>query len=183
MNDFTTVFIITQTQYEPSDLEFASIAGIVFVLFGIMLFVFWYQENRRILSVEKKDDNQRGLFMVGLFFNLFGCVMMVINVPIYLYERNMLKDLTEAYNNQQYQIAEGTVHVLRSQPKGGHAPGDLIRLGKTVFEIDYYTLTVGYKDTISHSGALTEGTYAKVFYKGKTILRVDVKESNGQSTP
>ena len=93
----------------------------------------------------------------------------------YLVQRNTASQFAHLYATQQYQVVEGPVQVLRLQPKGGHAPGDLIEISNKQFEIDYYLDTVGYKQTIANGGALTEGTYARVYFVDDTIIRVEVK--------
>lgn len=84
--------------------------------------------------------------------------------------------LLDIYNRQQYKIAEGQVEVLHTQPSEGHDTGDLLRIGGVELEVDAFLSTFGYRQTISHGGALAEGVYARVFYTGTTILRVDVTD-------
>jgi hypothetical protein len=99
---------------------------------------------------------------------------------------NAYSELQEKYNSGEYQIAEGVVHVLHTQPEDGHDDGDIITIGDVTFEVNAYLFTLGYNTTISHGGVLTEGTYARVFYEYNEIytsksypcmiLRIDVKD-------
>ena len=84
--------------------------------------------------------------------------------------------LMNAYRNKQYQVVEGPVHVIRQQPYHGHSEGDVIRVGGQEFVISYFYYTPAYTKTIAHKGALTEGTYARIYYYDGEILRVDVRK-------
>ncbi len=106
----------------------------------------------------------------------------------YFFEGGEYFRLESIYNNQQYKIAAGTVRVLRIQPVFGHAPGDLIKINDTEFEINYYLITFGYSDSIAHGGVLKEGADVVVYYTDsdtrfpdqKTILRIDLKKQETQ---
>jgi hypothetical protein len=85
--------------------------------------------------------------------------------------------LYEDYLNHRYDIIEGTVEVLRTQPKSGHAPADLIQIGRVQFEIDYFISTPAYRQTISHGGVLSNGVLARLSYKNGKILKVEIKNT------
>lgn len=105
----------------------------------------------------------------------------------YLYSKNKYTRLQNVYDSQQYKITEGIVHVLHTQPAGGHDIGDIIRVGDVEFEINAFAIAFGYTRTLAHGGALTEGTYVRIYYDYDdsaeydkiTILRVDVKKPAG----
>ena len=44
------------------------------------------------------------------------------------------------------------------------------------FEMNYFYATPGYHNTTAHHGALTQGTYARIYYYDGEILRVDVRK-------
>lgn len=90
------------------------------------------------------------------------------------------RDLLSAYQTGNYAIAEGRVKVLRTQPKSGHAPGDLVSVGGRQFEINFFLQTPAYHTTIAWGGRLREGVYAKVFYHDGEILRIDVRRDPDQ---
>ena len=66
------------------------------------------------------------------------------------------------------------MHVIRKQPKGGHAPGDLIKINGVDFVINKFSSDRYYTQTIAYGGALQEGVIAKVFYVRDKIMRVDI---------
>jgi len=94
-------------------------------------------------------------------------------------------ELQKMYNSHQYFVTEGTVHVIHAQRFEGHDGPEVVRIGKVELSFSFFSSTFGYHQTISRGGALTEGTYARVFYVenppdylwlGKyTILRVDIE--------
>ena len=86
--------------------------------------------------------------------------------------------LCDDYLNHLYDTIEGTVEVLRTQPKSGHSPGDLIQIGKVKFDIDYFVSTPAYHQTISRGGVLSNGVRARVCYKDGKILKVEVQKKN-----
>ena len=83
----------------------------------------------------------------------------------------MARDLQEIYTNEQYQIAEGQVHVMREEPYKVHAPGDMISIGGVVFEYSYFATNAPYyHQTIAHGGVLTQNKLVRVHhYKDKII--------------
>lgn len=84
--------------------------------------------------------------------------------------------LANAYQQKQYQVVEGPVQVLHQQPPTGHSKGDVIRVNEKEFEVNYFYATPAYHDTIAHKGALNAGTYARIYYYGGEILRVDIRK-------
>jgi hypothetical protein len=79
----------------------------------------------------------------------------------------------EIYNNNKYEIVEGTVHVISHQPLKKHYPIERIKIGNKIFEIDFFSNDF-YDKTISHGGYLDEGVEAKIWYYGDVILRIDI---------
>ena len=157
MNKFLTVFEIVGGG-EGVGLEF----GIVAIFIGIILLIL-----RLLKRIKVRFSIPLFCIVLGLGWLSFSSAFLETN------ENN--KQLNYIYLKKQYEIIEGNVNVLRTQPKGGHAPGDLIEIDGKQFEINYYIRTDAYKNTIANGGCLTENTYARVYhYKGQ-ILRVDVK--------
>ncbi len=119
----------------------------------------------------------RGRFRIRLFpavfLTLWGLAWLRFS-PGRLATYSHADRLYADYRNHQYETVEGTVELLREQPKNGHAPGDLIRIGGKEFEIDYFRMTPGYRRTISRGGALRNGVYARLSYKDGHIRSVDI---------
>lgn len=103
--------------------------------------------------------------------------------PVILSMHRRADALYEDYQMQRYEMVEGTVEVIRTQPAEGHAPGDLVRIGDKEFVVNFFLSTPAYRWTLSHGGDLKDGVYARVFHTNGNILRVDIKARNGQSGP
>ena len=99
----------------------------------------------------------------------------------YIEEYTKLKTI---YDNQEYKVVEGIVHVIHLESESGHDSGDIIQINKVKFELSCYHPTLGYNKTIVFGGVLTEGRFARVFYyqsadpssRGRIILRIDLLE-------
>lgn len=76
--------------------------------------------------------------------------------------------------SEELEIINGKIEVLRTQPEGGHAPGDLIRIGTDEFEIDYYITSPCYHQTISNGGVLSSGKVVTIYVVDKCILKIMV---------
>lgn len=112
------------------------------------------------------------------FYSLsFGLVLFLMSAPVVLIDKYDRDALIEAYKSENYQIAEGIVEVLHEQPSGGHDKGDIIVVNDVRFEIDYFTSTRAYNKTIAYEGVLKDGVYAKIYYNGNKILRVDIQQN------
>jgi hypothetical protein len=44
------------------------------------------------------------------------------------------------------------------------------------FEVNYFLATPAYCKTLAHGGALSAGTYARIYYSDSEILRVDIRK-------
>ncbi|MFT5111723.1 MAG: hypothetical protein ACI8P9_001043 [Parasphingorhabdus sp.] len=77
--------------------------------------------------------------------------------------------------SQDFEVVEGVVKVLHEQPATGHAKGDVIEIAGKQFEINYFVMAPGYKNTLSNGGVLQDGVYAKLKFSGNTILSVEIK--------
>jgi hypothetical protein len=83
------------------------------------------------------------------------------------------RNLAQLVAQPPQQVAEGCVQVLHEQPSGGHARGDLIEVGGTEFEIDFYKIGPGYGRTISHGGLLRAGTAVRILHHDGIIVQID----------
>lgn len=112
---------------------------------------------------------------LGAFF-VFGTLMSLLGWLLFLPHYKETQAMVDAYREGNYRVSEGRVTVLRKQPWGGHAAGDLIRINDgTELEVDYFSGRIGYQDTIAHGGVLREGVHARVYHHAGVILRVDVR--------
>jgi hypothetical protein len=84
--------------------------------------------------------------------------------------------LMSAYQQKQYQIVEGPVQILHQQPATGHSKGDIVSVNGMQFEVNYFLATPAYCKTLAHGGALSAGTYARIYYSDSEILRVDIRK-------
>lgn len=105
---------------------------------------------------------------------LVGLGWLYFLVPATIANWQKSKSLKSQYASKYYEVTEGKIKVLRTQPKKGHAPGDLIELGGRQFEISYFRTTPAYKLTLAHGGHLANGVNARIFHVGNAILRIDL---------
>jgi hypothetical protein len=160
MNGYETVFTIPR--YGPHILAAAlGIAGLVPGIAGVVSFIL---THRRF---PKRIFWPVSLIIIGGFAMTFAVIGFRIK-----------SDLLSRYDSEEWTVLEGTVHVLREQPYGGHAPGDLIEIDGMQIEINKFESNMqAYSQTIAHGGHLTEGAQARVFLLDGLIVRVDVKRN------
>ena len=115
----------------------------------------------------------------GLFFALFVFIVFaVVGGLAFCLRMRDACHLVSVYTSGDAETVEGTVHVLRTQPAGGHKPGDLVEIAGVQFVVDRFRqITAAYTQTIAHGGVLSEGTHVRVWYWEGHILRVDVRKS------
>ena len=101
--------------------------------------------------------------------------------------RNNYSRLQKMYASQDYEVVEGTVHVIKVGGRYPNGPVDIIQIGNVRFSMGCGSSRFDYSQSISCGGALIEGVYARVFYyedvayysipiQYPDILRVDIKK-------
>ncbi|WP_220720919.1 hypothetical protein [Agarivorans litoreus] len=83
-----------------------------------------------------------------------------------------------SFQSKEFEIIRGKVSVLRTQPKEGHAPGDLIKIANKEIEIDYYVNSPCYHQTISNGGVLKSGKLVALYVSNNCILKVEVSKES-----
>jgi hypothetical protein len=165
MNQLTTVFEITSgTNGIRTDALVRLAIGIVFLIAGIVG-----------LILRKKTGGRFPKKLYGpAFMTGWGALWLIMHIPLWIVSTTDIDHLLDVYQNGKSQIAEGFVHVTNEQPAGGHSAGDKITVGDQTFEVNYFLVTPGYKQTISHGGILREGVFARLHYYDGVILKVEV---------
>lgn len=164
MSDFETVFEITKNSNGVfGGTVFDLLIGVA-ALFGILVY---------LVRNWRRGIGAKGYIWAGFVLVWSVGWLYFHNFPLVFGDG---AKLLNAYRNKQYQVAEGPVQVLHQQPYHGHSEGDRIRVGGQEFVISYFYYTPAYTKTIAHKGALTEGTYARIYYFAGEILRVDVRK-------
>lgn len=172
MNNFTTVYLFTNTANGifAENLFFQRV-GFFAVAIGILILF--------TLFPKRKDSRtQISIILVGIYVSLGACFF-VLSMLSNSADKQRYQQLLQMYNNQQYQIAEGTVHLIK--PSYGREHGDFINVGGTDFEIGSYSYpygSYGYMNTIANGGILKEEVYAKIYYIDDVIIRIDIKSSD-----
>jgi hypothetical protein len=105
----------------------------------------------------------------------FGAIWLIVNLPLWSLATSGTDRLFLIPLSGQSEVTEGTVHVIHMQSAHGHASGDNIIVGDRQFEIDYFRVTPGYRQTIAHGGALREGVYARLHHYDGVIIKVEVR--------
>jgi hypothetical protein len=174
MNNFTTVFIFNKNNPLVPELYVYLIATILLIGVGIwMIFIFISAKKKKTETI---NDRTYEYLVGGIFLTGIGLIWSLVNLYSCVYYTQRQIRLTRIYESKQYQIAEGTVHVISIEPKEEHAPGDKIQVDGVEFEIVNNLLDFGYNTSITHGGVLTEGVFAKIFYYDGTILRIDLRQ-------
>ena len=182
MDGFTTIFLFTDAADRILDHFKGNIPdGTNALLLGACAVVF------AVLFLGRRKNLFLKLIVAGLFLTWWGTNWSSTWSQDYTRFEREYQHLQEIYANQQYQVAEGSVHVLHAQPAEGHDKGDVITVGGVEFVINAFLVTFGYNQTISHGGVLTEGTNARIYYyrdeslsdRPITILRIDLANHTG----
>ncbi len=165
MNQLTTVFEITSgTNGIRADALFRLAIGLVFLVAGILGFILRKQTGGRF---------PKKLFAPA-FMTGWAVFWLFMHFPLWRIGTANIDHLLDIYHHGKSQIAEGIVHVSHEQPATGHAAGDKITVGDQTFEVNYFLVTPGYKQTISHGGVLREGVFARLHHYDGVILKVEI---------
>jgi hypothetical protein len=158
--EYTTVF-------EASYLSNGSLlTAVLFLSVGVLVVVF----------VTHKTISGRMKYIPGMFFYFLWVPLWFIVGGACLFSIICEgRDFTVALRSGRCELVEGTVSVIHGQPKSGHDAGDHIRISNKEFIYNYFSMGLGYKQTISHGGWLTNGVSARLYYLGNTILKVEIK--------
>jgi hypothetical protein len=165
MSDFETVFEITRNSNGVfGDEVFRVLIGVVALLGSLRLLV---------RNVRRREGAKDYIWPILVLIWSLGWLYLHLLPNTFGHTNRLLT----SYRQKQYQIVEGPVQVIRQQPYHGHSEGDHIRVGGQDFVINYFYYTSAYRKTIAHKGALTAGTYARIYYCcDNEILRVDVRK-------
>jgi hypothetical protein len=164
--DYTTVF----TVYDG----FWRVLGIALVFLAIgtaalVIAITWIRSLRNAKRWNSKEGFKPGFLLV------WSIIWLLAAVPGFGINIWRSYPLVCAYKDGTAQVVEGSVHVIRKQPEGGHASGDLIEINGVRFDVNFFSLTPAYKQTIAHGGSLREGVQARVWHYDGWILRVDIR--------
>jgi hypothetical protein len=166
MNELHTVFDITMgSNGIGSDAWFRMAIGIGAALAGVI----W------LIRVRRRHAGWRQLFN-AVFLTGFGAVWLIVTLPLYTAATSNTDRLRLIQLSGQSEVSEGTVHVTHMQPAHGHSDGDKIIVGGRQFEINYFMVTPGYRQTIAHGGVLREGAYARLHHYNGVISKVEVRK-------
>src|SRR5262245_53727865 len=149
-----TVFEITSgTNGIRRDALFRLVIGLVFLIGGAVELI------REQTGGRSAKELLGPAFMMG-----WGVLWLIMHIPHLRTATTGIDHLLHIYHNGKSQIVEGTVHVIHEQPATGHTAGDKIMVGDQTFEVNYFLVTPGYRQTISHGGVLREGAFARLHY-------------------
>src|SRR5205807_7020511 len=162
-SDFVTVFEITRNSN-------GVFVGAVFrLLIGLVALI----GALRVLVRNRRRESRRRDYIGPIFVLVWSLFWIYLHNFPHMFGH--IDRLVNAYQQKQYQIVEGPVQVLHQQPATGHGKGDVISVNGQQFEVNYFYATPAYRDTLAHKGALTAGTYARIYYYNGEILRIDIR--------
>ena len=159
MNEFTTVFEGT-----AGGLRADAIGHIALALMLLAGGIFGLIRAKRIFE-EVPASTKRGF---SLILVAAGLMWLLVHMNLFAIA---FSDI-----DGRCQTVEGPVGVTGMQPFHGHTSGDRIAIGGQKFEVNYFLVTVGYKETIAHGGVLHGGTYARVRHCDGVILKVEIRK-------
>jgi hypothetical protein len=164
MSDFETVFEITRNSNGVfGDEVFRLLIGVVAFLGSLKLLV---------RNVRRREGAKDYIWPILVLVWSIGWLSMHL-LPNTFGHTNKL---VSAYHDKRHEVVEGPVEVLHQQPYHGHSEGDRIRVGGKEFVISYFYYTPAYTKTIAHKGVLNQGTYARLYYYDREILRIDIRK-------
>ncbi len=167
MNQLTTVFEITSgTNGVRADALLRLAIGLVVLIAGII----------GLIRPKHAEGPSLKRWYGPAFMTGWGVFWLIIHIPLWRIGTSDIDRLVDIYHHGKSQIAEGFVHVTHEQPATGHAAGDRIAVGDQKFEVNYFLVTPGYKQTISHGGVLREGVFARLHYHDGVILKVEIRD-------
>ena len=165
MNELHTVFDITVAPNPiGGDAWLRMAIGIGASLAGMI----WLVRAWRTRAGWRQMSN--AVFLIG-----FGAIWLIVTMPLYNVATSETDRLRLVQLSGQSEVTDGAVHVTHMQPLHGHAAGDKIIVGDRQFEINYFMVTPGYRQTIAHGGALREGVYARLHHYDGVIIKVEVR--------
>ena len=165
MNELHTVFDITVgSNGIGDDAWFRMAIGIGAAIAGIV----WLMRVWRMHAGSRKMFN--AVSLIG-----FGAIWLILTLPLWNLATSDTDRPPLILLSGQSEVTEGAVHVTHMQPLHGHAAGDKIIVGDRQFEINYFMVTPGYRQTIAHGGALREGVYARLHHYDGVIIKVEVR--------
>ena len=163
-SDFVTVFEITRNSN-------GVFAGAVFrLLIGMAALI----GALRVLVRNRRRESSRRDYIGPIFVLVWSLFWIYLHNFPHMFGH--IDRLMNAYQEKKYQIVEGPVQVLHQQAYTGHGKGDVISVGEQQFEVNYFYATPAYHNTIAHKGALSAGTYARIYYYDGEILRVEIRK-------
>lgn len=167
MNEFHTVFQIAPgTGDIEAEITIRLIIGFIVLAYAVSAIV---------LFVHRRDSAQwRPKPSKVIFLLIWSVIWLGFTIPWFFGAKHERQKLFATYQDGRYEVVEGPVRVIRTQPKSGHAPGDLVLISNKFFEINYFVSTHAYHQSIAHGGYLHNGVVARVFYVDTNILRIDI---------
>jgi hypothetical protein len=164
MNGLTTVFEIAPGSNGVRADAFLRVAVGVVVLTGGLIGLFRAKKLKKLAA--------------PAVMTAWSVVWLIAQIPLLRIGTTQISHLLDVYHHGKSQVVEGFVHVSHQQPPHGHSSGDKIMVGDQTFEVNYFLVTPGYKQTISHGGVLREGIFARLHYYDGVILKVEIGDKN-----
>ena len=161
-NDFIVVFDISDVGYKA--LPFVAF-GLLFVLLGVLMFVFPNALPFRGPRLLKKPFKY--LFLG--FSVLWTTLAFSSTYKQYRLAKN-------AATEHHFKVVEGLVRDFKPMPYSGHSM-ERFCVEEACFEYSDYVVTSGFNNTASHGGPIRDGLPVRVSYIGNTIIRLEVAKS------
>lgn len=178
MNSFNVIFNIADGNYN----WFLSGIGLIFILISVSLIFFsrWYYSNNSRLDSSKErlffnlnhPFNKNAFTRFPKFIFIFALCFTMLS---FLSTFSTYKSISKTYNNKKYAILEGNIESVNPTNEDGKELNIIVING---IELVYsnYNINNSFNNIGSYRGKIKEGDFIRIYYQGKNILRLEVKE-------
>lgn len=102
--------------------------------------------------------------------------VIVFGAFVECYHVSKTRELMDAYQSGNYSVAEGAVQDFHPMPYDGHERESFVVQGKR-FSYSDFIVSPGFRNAVSHGGALREGMWVRVLYIREHIVRVEISSA------
>jgi hypothetical protein len=162
--EYIELWNITTQTIDSSFYMTLLIVGSVWVIFESLTLFSRKQwgENSSIFNFLDSLSHPR--YPGSKMFLPIGIIMIISSGVIFTYSHFRLADTAKLLKSDNIEIVEGIVEVEFEQPESGHTGGDIIHIGNKTFEIQYYSSSFYYHQSIAHGGFLKQGESVRISY-------------------
>jgi hypothetical protein len=118
--------------------------------------------GKQLVTTLKLPWNVRHLYPV--LWVLLGIGLLAAGIRLYYCDRSRFEFYTQQVNSSDVVSVEGMVNVTFEEPWDGHAGGDIVHVADKTFEVQQYSGSYYYHESIAHGGVLKQNAYVRIYY-------------------